>query len=184
MQFDKTEIEGVFTIAPRVFTDERGVFMESFKQSAFTAATGRDVSFVQDNCSASLRAGTVRGLHMQNPPRAQGKLVSCTRGSILDFVVDIRKASRTYGQHISRKLSADNRVQLWIPEGFLHGFVTLEDDSEVRYKCTEYYAPQCEHTIAWDDADLGLDWGVSAGAAILSGKDALAVAFKDMVSPF
>ncbi len=184
MQFDKTEIEGVFTITPRVFTDGRGVFMESFKQSVFNEAIGRNVSFVQDNCSVSLRAGTVRGLHMQSPPRAQGKLVSCTRGSILDFAVDIRKTSQTYGQHISRKLSADNRLQLWIPEGFLHGFVTLETDSEVRYKCTDYYAPECEQTIAWNDADLGLDWGVSAVNATLSEKDSLATTFKDMVSPF
>jgi dTDP-4-dehydrorhamnose 3,5-epimerase len=184
MQFDKTEIEDVFTITPRAFTDGRGVFMESFKQSAFEAAIRRKVNFVQDNCSVSKKAATVRGLHMQNPPRAQGKLVSCTRGAILDFAVDIRRASKTYGQHISRKLSAKNRLQLWVPEGFLHGFVTLEDDSEVRYKCTDYYAPKCEQTIAWNDAELGLDWGVTRESAILSEKDAAAIAFKDMVSPF
>ena len=137
--------------------------------------------FVQDNHSFSAKAGTVRGLHFQAPPHAQGKLVRCGRGRILDVVVDVRVGSPHYGQHFAVELSFENGRQLWIPPGLLHGFMTLEDETEIVYKCTDYYAPECEGTVHWDSA--GIDWGCP-GVPVVSDKDAAAAGLAEFNSPF
>jgi len=158
--------------------------METFKQKAFGKAIRKTVTFVQDNHSLSGPIGTVRGLHFQLPPHAQGKLVRCVRGSIIDVAVDARKNSPTYGQHIRVELSAENAQQLWVPEGFLHGFATLEANTEVVYKVTDYYAPESDGNIRWNDTDLGINWGITENTAVLSEKDLKAPYFKDFHSPF
>lgn len=144
-------------------------------------AVGMAFDFVQDNHSLSREAGTIRGLHFQAPPHAQDKLVRCTRGAILDVAVDIRVGSPTYGQWVKIELTATNGHQLLIPRGFLHGFVTLQPDSEVQYKCSDYYAPECDGSVRWDS--LGIDWGLT-DAPVLSAKDATAMPFPDFQSPF
>ena len=184
MIFDALAISDVIKIRPRIFKDQRGEFMETFKQSLFNDAVGRDIQFIQDNQSLSLRANTVRGLHYQSPPYAQGKLVRCVQGAIIDVAVDIRQGSSTYGQAVSAELTADNHEQLWVPEGFLHGFATLMDNTIVQYKCTNYYSPECDGNVSWNDADLDIDWGINAEKAVLSEKDEKAPAFKDFQSPF
>ena len=141
MNFVESELKGLFIIEPKVFVDSRGYFFESFHQERFNQAIGKEVRFVQDNESSSLR-GVMRGLHFQYPPYAQGKLVRVIEGSVLDVAVDIRSGSPTYGHYFSIELSSANRLQLWIPEGFAHGFVALEDNTVFQYKCTDYYAPQ------------------------------------------
>jgi dTDP-4-dehydrorhamnose 3,5-epimerase len=157
-------------LVPRVFRDERGSFAESYNRRVLEAA-GLDVTFVQDNQSVSHAAGIVRGLHFQKHPRAQGKLVRVIRGAIFDVAVDIRSGSPTYGLHVAQVLSAENWRQLWVPVGFAHGYCTLEPETEVLYKVTDYYAPECEFGLAWDDPDLGVSWPVDATKAILSDKD-------------
>jgi dTDP-4-dehydrorhamnose 3,5-epimerase len=157
-------------LVPRVFRDERGSFAESYNRRVLEAA-GLDVTFVQDNQSVSHAAGIVRGLHFQKHPRAQGKLVRVIRGAIFDVAVDIRSGSPTYGLHVAQVLSAENWRQLWVPVGFAHGYCTLEPETEVLYKVTDYYAPECEFGLAWDDPDLGIGWPVDATKAILSDKD-------------
>ncbi|MDB2437845.1 dTDP-4-dehydrorhamnose 3,5-epimerase [Hellea sp.] len=184
MQFENLKINDVIKIVPRSFGDDRGVFMETFKSSAFNEAVGHDVVFVQDNQSVSVSKYTLRGLHYQSPPHAQGKLVRCIQGSILDVAVDVRKNSSTYGQHVTQLLSAENNAQLWVPEGFLHGFLTLEENSIVQYKCTDYYAPQCDGNVFWNDPDLRIDWGIDQNEAVLSDKDSIAPKFKDFSTPF
>ena len=144
--------------------------METFKASVFEANAG-NVKFVQGNQSVSAKKGTVRGLHYQSPPHAQGKLVRCLRGAILDVAVDVRADSNTFGQHITVELTQENTKQLWLPAGFLHGFVTLEDDSEVAYQCTDYYAPEYDGNVLWNDPEIGIDWGIDSSAAIVSEKD-------------
>jgi len=139
---------------------------------------------VQENHSLSQHAYTVRGLHFQRPPFAQGKLVRCSRGSIIDVAVDVRVGSSTYGKHVKAELSAENNAQLWVPEGFLHGFVTLEKDTEVQYKCTNYYSPECDGTILWNDPILAIDWTVRSYQACLSDKDKAAQGFSSFQSPF
>lgn len=158
--------------------------METYKGNAFNDAVERDVIFVQDNHSLSSKKGTIRGLHFQSPPHAQGKLIRCTRGRIIDVAVDIRKTSPTYGQHITIELSPENAKQLWVPEGFLHGFATLEENTEVTYKVTDYYSPDCDGNVLWNDSNLNIDWGISNAEASLSGKDLTAPSFIEFDTPF
>lgn len=170
---------GLVSLTPACFGDDRGWFCETWNADRMRAA-GLDVAFVQDNHSFSATRGTLRGLHYQCPPRAQDKLVRCSRGAILDVAVDARKGSPTYGEWVAVELSAVNGKQLFVPKGFLHGFVTLTDNTEVQYKCSDTYAPDCDGSVRWDS--LGIDWGVTD--PVLSAKDAAAVAFADFVSPF
>ena len=178
-----TDISGIRIITPRRFGDDRGFFCETWHDGAF-ADYGINTTFVQDNQSLSNTVGTIRGLHYQSPPHAQDKLVRCGRGALLDVAVDIRKGSPTYGEWVAVELSAENGKQLLIPKGFLHGFVTLEPDTEILYKCSDYYAPQCDGAIRFDDPDIGIEWGISADQAVLSEKDAAAPFLKGFDSPF
>lgn len=164
------KIPEVKLLVPKIFRDARGWFSETFNRRSF-AAVSPDAEFVQDNHSLSSEIGTVRGLHFQIPPRAQGKLIRVAKGAIFDVAVDIRFASPTYGRHVSVELSAENGAQIWIPPGFAHGFCTLERDTEVIYKVTDYFAPECERGLRWDDPALGIDWPVAASAVTLSDKD-------------
>jgi dTDP-4-dehydrorhamnose 3,5-epimerase len=175
MNIIDTQIPDVKIIEPKVFGDERGFFFESFNQKLFEAAIGYPVNFVQDNHSKSSK-GVLRGLHYQLPPHAQGKLVRCVVGEVFDVAVDIRKSSPTFGQWVGINLSAENKRQLWIPEGFAHGFVTLSDCAEFLYKTTDYYNPLSERSILWADADIGINWPIRD--VILSGKDNVALALK------
>lgn len=170
MTLNALAIADVKVFTPRVFSDDRGYFLETWGEAAFSKA-GIAAHFVQDNHASSVKAGTVRGLHFQNPPHAQGKLVRVVRGSILDVAVDIRRASPTYGQHVSAVLTADNKKQIWVPIGFAHGYVTLEPGTEVVYKVTHGYAPTAEGGILWNDPALGIDWHLQGRAPVLSEKD-------------
>ena len=161
------------------FNDQRGWFTESWNRSNF-AALGVDVDFCQDNHSYSAEAGTLRGLHYQAPPFAQGKLVRCIRGSIFDVAVDIRKGSPQFGQWVGVELSAENKKQLFIPRGFAHGFITLTDDVEVQYKADNYYAPECDGNIRWDDPEIGVEWPIEP--VILSDKDVKAPTLKERLA--
>ena len=181
MDIIKTDLDGVLILTPRRFGDARGFFSESWNGRTLRAAGVDLPDFVQDNHSFSQQAGTLRGLHFQSPPHAQGKLVRCGRGRLFDVAVDIRKGSPTFGRWVGVELSFDNGRQLWIPPGFLHGFVTREAETEIIYKCTDYYAPECDGSVAWDS--LGIDWGLD-GAPILSDKDATAIRWADFDSPF
>lgn len=182
MKIEQTALPGVVLLTPRRFGDDRGWFTETWN-AATMAAAGLDVAFVQDNHSFSAPVGTLRGLHYQRPPRAQDKLVRCTRGAIFDVAVDIRIGSATYGQWVGVELTAANGAQLFVPKGFLHGFVTREPDTEVQYKCSDLYAPDCDGGIRWDDPTLGIEWGLS-GAPVLSAKDQIAPLLAEFVSPF
>lgn len=172
MQVKPLEIADVVLITPRLIRDDRGTFCETHNQKALESH-GIRAAFVQDNHSLSLARGTVRGLHFQAQPHAQGKLVRVVRGSILDVAVDIRHGSPTYGMHVAAVLSSENWAQLWIPEGFAHGFCTLEDATEVVYKVTDYYSPVSDRGINWADPALGIPWPVSIDEARLSEKDRL-----------
>lgn len=181
MQIEKTTLPGVLMLVPQRFGDDRGFFSESWNERALLDA-GIDLpEFVQDNHSLSAATGTLRGLHFQAPPHAQGKMVRCGRGRLFDVAVDIRKGSPTYGQWFGAELSFENGRQLWIPAGFLHGFVTREPDTEIIYKCTDYYAPECDGAVAWDT--IGIDWGLPA-PPLLSAKDSQACAWDRFDSPF
>jgi dTDP-4-dehydrorhamnose 3,5-epimerase len=180
---EPTTLPGVQIITPRVFTDNRGAFCETYNQDTL-AALGIDTVFVQDNQSWSRDAGTIRGLHFQTPPSAQAKLVRVLVGEIWDVAVDIRAGSPTYGQWTGVTLSADNSRQLLIPAGFLHGFITRVPDCLVAYKCSNVYAPACEGAVRFDDPDLAIDWGIPAADAVLSDKDAAAGSFADLKTPF
>jgi dTDP-4-dehydrorhamnose 3,5-epimerase len=182
MKIVKTDIEGLLIIEPRVFNDDRGYFYESYNKSKFTEA-GINIDFVQDNQSFSHK-GAIRGLHGQADPFAQGKLVRVINGSVLDVAIDIRKASPTYGKHFSIELSGDNKLQFWIPSGFLHGFATLEDNTIFTYKVNNYYDKASEIGVIWNDPDLAINWGISPGEILLSPKDEILPAFKDFKSPF
>ena len=171
MNITRTIIDGVLILEPRVFGDERGFFMESFNQKAFNDAVGRDVVFVQDNHSRSAK-GVLRGLHFQRPPRAQGKLVRVTQGSVFDVAVDIRPASATFGRWVGVELSGANHRQLWLPEGMAHGFLVTSDSADFLYKTSDYYAPQLEGCIRWDDPAIGIEWPLNGVAPALSAKDA------------
>ena len=169
MEVIKTAIDDVVIIEPKVFGDHRGYFFESFSERDFNAQV-REVRFVQDNESKSCY-GVVRGLHFQKPPHAQSKLVRVVKGAVLDVAVDIRRGSPTFGKHVAVELSEANHRQLFIPRGFAHGFVVLADEVIFQYKCDNFYAPEYEGAIAWDDPDLGIDWKVPADKLILSDKD-------------
>lgn len=168
MQILQTAIPDVLIIEPRVLGDARGYFFESFNKLAFARATGLDLEFVQDNHSHSIK-GVLRGLHYQIK-RPQGKLVRVVRGSVFDVVVDVRRSSSTFGQWIGAELSEDNRRQMWVPPGFAHGFLVTSDTADYLYKTTDYYAPEYEHCIAWDDPTIGIRWPLD-GAPVLSAKD-------------
>ncbi|MCK0127185.1 dTDP-4-dehydrorhamnose 3,5-epimerase [Erythrobacter sp. F6033] len=168
MIFRSCDIPGPLIIEPRVFGDERGFFMETWSESQFADA-GLDLKFVQDNHSRSQK-GVLRGLHFQNPG-AQGKLVRVTSGSVFDVVVDLRRSSAHFGKWIGAELSASNKRMIWVPEGFAHGFLTLEDDTDFLYKCTAPYRPEAEHTLAWDDSTVAVDWPLNGITPIISDKD-------------
>jgi dTDP-4-dehydrorhamnose 3,5-epimerase len=173
----------VILVSTKRFSDDRGWFSETYNASAF-ARRGVDVTFVQDNQSLSRPAGTIRGLHFQTPPHGQGKLVRCVRGAILDVAVDVRQGSPTFGHAVEAELSADNGKQLYIPIGFAHGFVTLEPDTEVIYKVTDYYAPDCDGGIRWNDPDIGLAWPLPTTGPVLSPKDETLPFLAEFKSPF
>jgi len=177
-------LSGLILFKPSRFEDKRGYFSETFRLSIFKEAIGQDITFVQDNESYSQSVGTIRGLHYQTLPHAQGKLVGCSQGSITDVAVDIRKGSPSFGQHICVELNAENGHQLWLPAGFLHGFITREDHAVVQYKCTDYYDLQCNAAIFWEDKTLGIDWNLKGIAPTISDKDLGAPSFAKFVSPF
>ncbi len=182
MEIINTDIEGVLIIKPRIFTDARGYLFESYSKKVFDEAV-RTVGFVQDNESSS-SYGVIRGLHFQRPPFCQSKLVRCVRGKVLDVAVDIRKGSPTYGQHVAVELSEDNKLQIFIPRGFAHGFAVLSETAVFQYKCDNYYAPQAEGGISILDSSLGIDWRIDPAKAILSEKDTRHPIFADFDSPF
>jgi dTDP-4-dehydrorhamnose 3,5-epimerase len=173
MKVTSTAIPDVLIIEPKVFGDARGFFFESYNRQAFKAATSLDVDFVQDNHSKSQR-GVLRGLHYQLPPKAQGKLVRVVQGEVFDVAVDLRKSSPTFGQWVGDILSAENKKQLWIPPGFAHGFLTLSDTAEFLYKTTDYYAPEYERCIRWDESMIAITWPLQATPRV-SDKDAMGV---------
>lgn len=182
MKITPYRLPSLFLIEPRRFGDARGFFAETWSQRVLAAA-GIEEDFVQDNHSLSQAAGTVRGLHFQTPPHAQGKLVRCGRGRLFDVAVDLRRGSPTFGQWAGVELSAENGLQLFIPAGFAHGFVTREDATEIVYKCSDYYAPACDAGIRWDDPDIGVDWGLTT-PPVLSEKDAHAPLLAGFETPF
>jgi dTDP-4-dehydrorhamnose 3,5-epimerase len=173
----ETALPGVLIIEPRVFGDARGFFMETWNAAAFHEA-GLDLAFVQDNHSRSQK-GVLRGLHFQNPG-PQGKLVRVTRGAVFDVAVDLRASSPTFGQWVGVELSAQNQRMFWVPEGFAHGFLTLEDDTDFLYKCTALYAPQSEHTLMWDDPAVGIAWPLDGITPIVADKDARGLTLADV----
>lgn len=177
MDIIKTAIDGVVIIEPRLFKDERGYFFESFSQKDFEEKVCKTV-FVQDNESKS-SYGVLRGLHFQKPPFAQSKLVRVVRGAVLDVAVDIRKGSPTFGKHVAVELTAENHRQFFIPRGFAHGFSVLSQEVVFQYKCDNYYAPQSEGALAWDDPELSIDWRIPAGEIVLSKKDKVHPRLKD-----
>ncbi|MGH1419164.1 MAG: dTDP-4-dehydrorhamnose 3,5-epimerase [Hyphomicrobiaceae bacterium] len=178
MHVEPLKIPDLKLITPNIFRDDRGFFSETFNKIALVEA-GIDEEFVQDNHSLSRAKGVVRGLHFQTSPFAQAKLVRVIRGAIFDVAVDIRHGSPTFGQHVGVELSAENWQQLWVPVGFAHGFCTIEPDTEVIYKVTNFYSPEHDTGVAWDDADLGINWPVSGDAAVLSEKDRKHAVLKD-----
>lgn len=182
MELVETGLPGVVVIVPARFGDHRGFFSENWSRRRMAEA-GLDIDFVQDNHSLSVAAGTLRGLHFQAPPHAQAKLVRCGRGRLWDVAVDVRKGSPTYLKWFGTELSFENGKQLLIPEGFLHGFVTLEPETEVVYKCSDYYAPDCDGAVRWNDPGIGIDWPLE-GDPVLSDKDAAAPMIADFETPF
>lgn len=182
MEVIKTDIEGVLIIKPRIFTDPRGYFFESYNKKEFDEKVG-NVEFVQDNESRSTY-GVMRGLHFQKPPYAQAKLVRCVRGRVLDVAVDIRKGSPTFGKHVAVELTEDNHLQFFIPRGFAHGFAVLSDETVFQYKCDNYYAPHADGGISITDPSLGIDWHIDPTRAILSEKDTKHPLLADFDSPF
>ncbi|MFO0582494.1 MAG: dTDP-4-dehydrorhamnose 3,5-epimerase [Anaeromyxobacter sp.] len=179
MNVRRTSIPDVLVIEPKVFGDARGFFLESWNQKLFDEAVGRPVTFVQDNHSRSGKS-VLRGLHYQQP-RPQGKLVRVVRGEVFDVAVDLRRGSSTFGRWFGERLSAENKLQMWVPEGFAHGFLVLSDEAEFLYKTTDYYAPEHERCIRWDDPDLAIAWPVSGAAPLVSQKDAKGSGFRDAV---
>ncbi len=183
MDIETTPLKGVLIVTPRRFVDERGFFSEVWNKRDAQKA-GLTYEFVQDSQSISAQAGTIRGLHFQAPPHAQDKLVRCGQGALLDVAVDIRKSSATFGQSICVELSAENGRQLFVPKGFLHGFVTLKSNTEMLYKCTDFYAPASDGAVHFASDGLGIDWGIDPSKAIVSDKDANAIDFAQFESPF
>ena len=184
MIIETTRLPGVLILTPRRFGDDRGFFSESWNRKTLLEHGVDLPDFVQDNHSLSRLPGTVRGLHYQAPPHAQGKLVRCGRGRLYDVAVDFRRGSPTFGQWEGVELSFENGRQLWIPAGFLHGFVTRAPDTEIIYKCTDHYAPDCDGAVRWDDSAIGIDWGLGEAAPLLSAKDAAAPHLAEVRSPF
>lgn len=182
MEVIKTAIDGVVIIEPCVFKDSRGYFFESFSQREFEEKV-RPVNFVQDNESMS-SYGVMRGLHFQRPPYTQSKLVRCVKGAVLDVAVDIRKGSPTYGQHVAVELTEENHRQFFVPRGFAHGFAVLSETAIFQYKCDNFYAPQADGGISILDDELGIDWKIPTGKAVLSDKDIKHLCLKDFDSPF
>lgn len=182
MEVIKTAIEGVVIIEPRIFTDARGYFFESFSQKEFDEKV-HPIHFVQDNESKS-SYGVMRGLHFQRPPFSQSKLVRCVKGRVLDVAVDIRKGSPTYGKHVTVELTEDNHRQFFVPHGFAHGFAVLSETAVFQYKCDNFYAPQADGGISIKDESLGIDWQIPMENAILSEKDIKHICLKDFDSPF
>ncbi len=181
MEIVKTKLDGVVIVNPTVHGDNRGWFMESYSKLKFDDL-GIDVEFIQDNHSYSKAKGTIRGLHFQKNPKAQAKLIRCTRGKILDVAVDIREGSPTYKQYVAIELSEENKKQLLIPKGFAHGFVTLTDNVEIQYKVDEYYAPKFDRSIYYADKEIGIDWGTEN--PIISQKDLEALKLKEVDNDF
>lgn len=181
MKVIETEIEGLLILEPRVFKDERGSFTETFNNLTFTNAVGKEVVFVQDNQSIS-KKGVLRGLHFQNPPYAQGKLVRVVKGSVLDVAVDIRASSSSYGKYVAVELSDVNGRQFWIPPGFAHGFVALEENTIFAYKCTELYHPESEGCIRWNDRSLNINWIMQS--VKVSEKDSEGIEFTNFSTEF
>lgn len=183
LEIEKTGLPGVVVFTPKRFGDHRGFFAETWNAQRM-AEKGYALDFVQDNHSISAQANTVRGLHYQAPPRAQDKLVRCGRGALYDVAVDIRSGSPTFGKWVGVELTPENGKQLLVPKGFLHGFVTRVPDTEIIYKCTDYYAPECDGGVRFDDPDIGIDWGLGPASIVLSDKDENAPYMKDFKSPF
>lgn len=181
MEFIETSLKGAYIIKPKVFRDERGFFLEFYSEKVF-AENGIDAKFVQDNHSLSVEKGVLRGLHFQLPPNAQAKLLRVTRGRILDVIVDIRKSSPTFGKWEKFEISGKNFEMVFVPHGFAHGFVTLEDNTEIIYKVDNFYAPESDSGIIWNDPTLNIDWPIKNPT--LSEKDAKLQNFKDFVTPF
>lgn len=183
MEFRSFDIEGPLELTPQKFEDERGYFSEIFRLDVFVQRAGA-LDFVQENQSLSVREGTIRGIHFQTNPRAQGKLVRCTAGMLFDVAVDLRRNSATYGKWISVILTAEKLNQLWIPPGFGHGFCTLEPHSVITYRVTDYYSPEHDKGVAWDDPDIGIDWPEVADSATLSAKDRVQPALAELGALF
>lgn len=183
MDVTATQIADVLMLTPRRFQDDRGYFSEVWNRKTLLDQ-GIDLEFVQDNHSYSETVGTVRGLHFQSPPHAQAKLVRCGAGAVYDVAVDARVGSPTYGKWVGAELTPKNGCQLLVPVGFLHGFVTLKTGSELLYKCSDFYAPECDGSVRFDDPDLGIDWGLDGKEAHVSAKDNAAQSFADFQSPF
>jgi len=173
MQVEQTDLEGVLLLTPKVFSDQRGFFLESWNQRTFDQAVGKPVTFVQDNLVHSER-GVLRGLHYQVEPATQGKLVTVLSGSIFDVVVDLRRDSATFGQWIGLDVKAENRTMVWIPDGLAHGFLVTSDTADVFYKTTGFYSPPHERRIRWDDPDLGIAWPLCGAKPVVSPQDAQA----------
>lgn len=183
MKVEALAISDVKVITPAIFEDSRGSFCETWNQRALAAA-GIHAEFVQDNHVLSRSKGTVRGLHFQSPPRAQGKLVRVARGAIVDVAVDLRRSSPSFGKHTAAVLSASNAKQIWVPVGFAHGYMTLEPDTEVLYKVTDFYAPDCEGGLLWNDPALEIQWPYPSEAAVISDKDRYLPPLEQLSSPF
>ena len=181
MKVSTFAIEGLVLFEPRIFKDDRGFFYESFNQEKYQAFLGDDTQFVQDNISSS-KKDVIRGLHFQSPPFAQGKLVTVLSGRVIDVAVDIRKNSPTYGKHQLIELTAQNNLQFYIPPGFAHGFLALEENTIFSYKCTNYYSPSHENTLRWNDEILDINWNVNN--PIISEKDEIGMKFSTFTSPF
>ncbi len=179
MQVQRFDIDGPALLISPVYPDVRGAFLESYNSTLLTKALGFDPGFVQDNISRSVRASTLRGLHLQRPPYAQGKLIRCISGQIMDVFVDVRPGSEHFGQHICADLKAEDGRALWVPEGFLHGFITREPETIVTYKVTNVYNKPADVSVRWDDPDLAIDWGSALPAPILAEKDANGLSFAD-----
>ena len=182
MKVERAPLNGLLVFTPKIISDSRGFFLETYRESALAEAIGKDVRFCQDNKSHSNAPGTIRGLHVQLPPHGQGKLITCLSGEFFDVAVDVRRDSPTYGQWFGATLSAENHKQLWIPQGFLNGFQTTRADTIISYKCTHYYNRQSERAIAWNDPDLDIKW--KELDPILSDKDLGAPSFNSFESPF
>lgn len=181
MKVSTFQLEGLLLIEPKIFQDDRGFFFESFNKEKYKEILGGNIDLVQDNISVS-KKNVLRGLHFQSPPFAQGKLVTVIKGRVLDVAVDLRKDSATYGQYQSIELSAENKLQFWVPPGFAHGFLALEDETIFSYKCSNYYSPKHENTILWNDANLSIDWKINN--PIISDKDKVGDDFSTFVSPY